>query len=106
MLISILANTAEPPAARSKCSLTTIVGSYKSAVSRQWRIIRGISELEAVWQVSFHEHVVRDEESSYRIREYILNNPLQWELDKENPARTGENEFYRWMESRNSQRRP
>jgi hypothetical protein len=38
-----------------------------------------------VWQRNYYEHVVRDEEELREIREYIVNNPMQWELDTENP---------------------
>jgi len=41
-----------------------------------------------LWQRNYYEHVIRDEESLNRIREYILNNPAQWALDPENPATT------------------
>jgi len=41
-----------------------------------------------LWQRNYYEHVIRDEESLNRIREYILNNPAQWALDPENPAAT------------------
>lgn len=38
-----------------------------------------------IWQRNYYEHIIRNEESFNRIREYIVNNPLQWELDRENP---------------------
>ena len=38
-----------------------------------------------LWQRNYYEHIIRNEESLNRIREYIANNPLQWELDRENP---------------------
>jgi hypothetical protein len=38
-------------------------------------------------QRNYFEHIIRNEEDHFRIREYILNNPLQWELDEENPER-------------------
>jgi hypothetical protein len=41
-----------------------------------------------LWQRNYYEHVIRDEESLNRIREYILNNPAQWAFDPENPAAT------------------
>jgi len=31
-------------------------------------------------------HIIRSEKSLNKIREYILNNPLRWEFDRENPA--------------------
>lgn len=38
----------------------------------------------------YYEHVIRNESELNKIREYIINNPLQWELDIENPDRTKE----------------
>ncbi|MEW6261078.1 MAG: hypothetical protein AB1547_14385 [Thermodesulfobacteriota bacterium] len=39
----------------------------------------------SVWQPNDYEHILRDEESFNKIREYIMNNPQKWELDRENP---------------------
>ena len=35
----------------------------------------------SIWQKLFHDHVIRNEKDYLKIREYIDNNPLQWELD-------------------------
>ena len=43
------------------------------------------SVVHPVWQRSYYEHVIRNDESLSRIREYIVNNPAQWSLDRENP---------------------
>lgn len=37
------------------------------------------------WQPRFHDHIIRDENELNRIRKYILQNPLKWELNKDNP---------------------
>jgi REP element-mobilizing transposase RayT len=37
------------------------------------------------WQRSYYDHIIRDESELLRIREYIRNNPMQWELDILNP---------------------
>lgn len=65
-------------------SLSAIVGSFKSAASRQ------INELSRtavgpVWQRNFYEHVIQGDAELTRIRQYIANNPVQWELDSDNP---------------------
>jgi REP element-mobilizing transposase RayT len=39
-----------------------------------------------VWQRNYYEHVIRDEDDLNRIRQYIMENPLQWAEDEENPA--------------------
>jgi REP element-mobilizing transposase RayT len=40
-----------------------------------------------LWQRSYYEHIVRKDDDLNRIREYIVNNPLQWGMDDENPLR-------------------
>jgi REP element-mobilizing transposase RayT len=45
-----------------------------------WPAFRG-----RLWQRNYYEHIIRDEQSLNRIREYIANNPLQWALDWEHP---------------------
>jgi REP element-mobilizing transposase RayT len=39
-----------------------------------------------LWQRNYWEHIVRNETELHRIREYIQNNPMLWELDKLHPA--------------------
>jgi putative transposase len=53
---------------------------------------RGINERRhtpgaPVWQRNYYEHVIRDDGELLRVREYIMNNPLEWETDRENPSR-------------------
>jgi len=36
-----------------------------------------------VWQRNYYDHVIRDEKSLNEIREYIVNNPANWEDDVE-----------------------
>jgi putative transposase len=42
-----------------------------------------------LWQRNYFEHIIRDEASLHRIREYIAMNPLRWAEDPENPERPG-----------------
>jgi REP element-mobilizing transposase RayT len=39
-----------------------------------------------LWQKSYHEHVIRNEQSLENIRLYIIQNPEKWEFDKDNPS--------------------
>jgi REP element-mobilizing transposase RayT len=43
-----------------------------------------------LWQRNYYEHIVRNEDSLNRIREYVANNPLKWEDDIENPLNNKE----------------
>jgi putative transposase len=38
-----------------------------------------------LWQRNYYEHIIRNEKELSRIREYIVNNPMQWEPDIEHP---------------------
>ena len=38
-----------------------------------------------LWQRNYYGYVVRNEKELTRIREYIKNNPAQWDTDKDNP---------------------
>jgi len=39
-----------------------------------------------LWQRNYYEHIIRNENEFNLIGEYIINNPPQWALDRENPA--------------------
>ena len=68
---------------------------YADGVKRLgWEPFRG-----RLWQRNYYEHIIRNEESLNRIREYILTNPMRWALDRENPHRVGVDEFDTWLDS-------
>jgi len=37
---------------------------------------------ETFWQRGYYDHIIRDSEDLFRIREYIKNNPRDWALDE------------------------
>jgi len=59
-----------------------------------WRRFNG-----KLWQRNDYEHVIRNDDELNPIREYIANNPAQWEMDRENPnllARAGLKRVLEW----------
>ncbi len=71
-------------------SLGQIIGSFKSkCVNDCLRYIRDnkLNEIGKIWQRNFYEHIIRSDDELNRIRQYILNNPLLWDDDENNPAR-------------------
>ncbi|OFW53834.1 MAG: hypothetical protein A2163_04240 [Actinobacteria bacterium RBG_13_35_12] len=64
-------------------SIPTIVRMFKSAVTREIKRLN-YPFLYSVWQRNYYEHIIRNENELNRIREYIQNNPLRWEYDREN----------------------
>ena len=61
-------------------SLGAIVGQFKGSVTKRIRLLEGLPDI-IVWQRNFHDHVVRNDKSLQRIREYIAYNPENWAED-------------------------
>ena len=63
--------------------LHVVVGAYKSLVFKQAlpEAKQAGRLLGKLWQRNYWEHVVRNETELHAIREYIQNNPTQWDLD-------------------------
>jgi putative transposase len=40
-----------------------------------------------VWQRNYYEHVIRNADDLNEIRQYILDNPVKWDMDENNPDR-------------------
>jgi putative transposase len=69
---------------RRKMLIPLVIGYFKMNSAKRINQILG-SQGVPVWQRNYYEHIVRDERELSRIRQYICNNPLQWETDQENP---------------------
>jgi putative transposase len=78
--------------------LGRLVGAFKTVSTK--RINEFHKTLgEVFWQRSYFDHVIRSENSFFKISEYIINNPLSWHLDKENDLRQGRDAFDDWLGS-------
>lgn len=75
--------TADSSAMNRAPTVGNIVRTFKAASTR--RVRQGVLDTFA-WQRNYYEHIIRNDQALSRIREYITNNPLQWSLDRENPA--------------------
>ncbi|MCK4635355.1 MAG: transposase [Candidatus Moranbacteria bacterium] len=62
--------------------LSEIMRGFKTFSSRRINETNPVNKFQ--WQKSFYDHVVRNDESLCKIREYIMINPEKWEFDKEN----------------------
>ena len=63
-------------------TLGSIVRSYKSAVSK----LANEKGYAFGWQPRFWDHAIRGTNALHSIREYIWQNPLNWDWDSCNPA--------------------
>ncbi len=85
------APTGGAAAVTGRPTVGAVVGVFKSLTTVAY--VRGVEARGRprfrgrLWQRNFYEHVIRDETSMNRIREYIAGNPARWADDPENPAR-------------------
>jgi putative transposase len=61
-------------------NLGSIIRGYKAAVKKY----ATLNQIEFRWQAGYYDHVVRSEKDLFKIREYIMENPMKWEGDKNN----------------------
>lgn len=61
-------------------NLSAIIRGYKSTVKRY----ANQNKIEFNWQPRFYDKIIRNENELFRIREYIKNNPTNWQDDRNN----------------------
>jgi len=62
-------------------SISTIIGSFKSIVKKNCNK----NNLEYfAWQPRFHDRIIRNENELNKKRQYIVDNPIKWVLDRNN----------------------
>ena len=72
--------------------LPRVLQWFKTMTTNEY--IRGVKQNHfpefsgKLWQRNYYEHIVRDENELMKIREYIINNPLKWETDRNHPDNT------------------
>ena len=65
-------------------TIGSMIRGFKIGVTKWIRQNKNI-DLHNVWQRNYYDHIIRDEVDLNRIREYIVNNPLKWDEDENNP---------------------
>ena len=64
-------------------NLASIIRGFKIGVTK----FANIHNISFTWHPGYHDHIVRNDNDLNRIQEYIQNNPLRWDIDKENPKK-------------------
>ena len=87
-VVGAMAANASPlrPRGTTLGSLGAIIQNFKSVSTRKVNK-RYFEPGYKIWQKNYHERVVRNERELNAIRQYIRDNPHNWELDHENPNR-------------------
>ena len=62
-------------------SLSSLIGAFKTTSSK---LIHQNGLSDFAWQRSFYDYIIRNDKSLNKIREYIINNPINWANDEEN----------------------
>ena len=78
-----VSTTTTPPTSIKRHGLFEFVRALKTFSARRINELRK-SAGKNVWQSRFHDHIIRDDGSLQRIRNYIVNNPKSWDDDKLN----------------------
>ena len=76
--------------ATARPTLGRIIQWFKTMTTNAY--IRGVKDdgwepfPRRVWQRNYYERIIRNERELNAIRQYILDNPDQWDVDRENPS--------------------
>lgn len=77
-----------PQKTNSNPTLGEVVGAFKSLVFKtylNWIEKNNPSKQAKFWQANYYEHIVRNELELNTIRQYIIDNPRNWQMDRDNP---------------------
>jgi putative transposase len=78
-------NNTPPPRGTQSGSIGAILQNFKSVATR--RVNRITRNLGTLWQRNYYEEIIRNEKAYENIRRYIVENPLSWDEDEENPLK-------------------
>jgi putative transposase len=71
---------AAPPKPHKGKPLGQLVGAFKTKSTKQINQLQGTPG-KSLWQRGYYDRIIRNEQELDRIRCYIQENPLKWELD-------------------------
>lgn len=77
---------------RKPVSLSSFIAGYKTGVIQKIDDFIDLNKLPVnkfnrnnkLWQSNYHDHIIRNDKEYWRIKNYIKNNPLNWQDDEFN----------------------
>jgi putative transposase len=69
---------------RKPNSISSFVAVFKSITTKQINLLLENNESDSIWQPNYHDHIVQNYDSFYKIYYYIKNNPKNWDIDSIN----------------------
>jgi len=77
----------KPQKTNTDPALGDIVGAFKSLVFKaylDWIKKNDPPRRAKFWQGNYYEHIIRNDKELNAIRQYIIDNPMNWEIDRDN----------------------
>jgi REP element-mobilizing transposase RayT len=77
----------QPQKTNAAPALGDIVGAFKSLVFKvylDWCEVNDPSRRAKFWQGNYYEHIIRNDRELNTIRQYIIDNPANWKMDRDN----------------------
>jgi putative transposase len=73
-----------PTTNKQRKPLGRLIGAFKTVSTKKINILRD-APATPLWQRNYYEHIIRDRDAMDKICQYIVNNPLSWDLDRLHP---------------------
>ncbi|MCK5741624.1 MAG: hypothetical protein KAH48_05350 [Chlorobi bacterium] len=75
---------------RKPKSISSFIGGFKSAttiaidnyIDNNNLVIQKYNRFNKFMQANYHDHIIRNEQEYYQIKNYIISNPIKWDDDK------------------------
>jgi len=62
-----------------------LIGAFKTVSTKRINVLKNTPG-KKLWQRNYYEHIIRNEIELNHLREYIINNPVKWECDRNHPS--------------------
>ena len=80
-----------PEFKRKPKSISSFIAGYKTAtinrvddyIDMHQLSIPKFNRKNKLWHNNYHDHIIRNKEEYYRIKQYIKNNPRKWREDRD-----------------------
>lgn len=80
LLVLMTAGASPRPTEGAHFGIPDVMRVFKSQTTRRWNQYRG-TQGRPLWQASYHDHIIRDENDLLNHWSYIEHNPARWAED-------------------------
>ncbi len=68
-----------PTTNKKRKPLGRLIGAFKTVSTKKINILRDAPGT-TLWQRNYYEHIIRNQDTMDKIRQYIINNPRSWSI--------------------------